>query len=361
MKNTFIDDWVAAGGGEDASAGEEPLIMRSMPTALLERTLQRCLMEVKSPALAPVSEGTSSRRLEDPTGSASPCGSSTAGQEPSLLGSSPSQGGPELPALPEGLQVRNTFIHIESVPVVERIVQSMPDPSMFRQCLQAELSAQRTEDAESSAYADDCSSTAPTELVAADGDADPSSWAPPPAGGLAAPLQVAADERPSEPDCIAMGTEVIIQKLVKLPDFNGLPGVVQSLDETSGRYDVLLTSPAGACGWRWVKVKRENLRLRLPPPPRNPPSLRLEVCIPPVAEHEVAVPQVPSTPTWEDYSCHPSAHAHVAPASSAAAAVAVAAGSSPPPPLSPGVVVPWPTTAIAASASGGAATAAEPR
>merc|ERR1719410_444192 len=85
-----------------------------MPVDLLARTLERCRDSDQQPP-APV---------------------------PSVP-EEPSPGGvaPNLPPLPEGFQVRNTFIHIESVPSVERIVQSMPD-GMFRQCLAAEMAAQ---------------------------------------------------------------------------------------------------------------------------------------------------------------------------------------------------------------------------
>jgi hypothetical protein len=56
----------------------------------------------------------------------------------------------------------------------------------------------------------------------------------------------------------AVGTRVMIQGLVKLPSFNGRIGIVHSLNDASGRYDVLLASPAS--GRQWAKVKYENLR-----------------------------------------------------------------------------------------------------
>mmetsp|Transcript_23488 Transcript_23488/g.51965 ORF Transcript_23488/g.51965 Transcript_23488/m.51965 type:complete len:366 (-) Transcript_23488:94-1191(-) len=249
VKNTFIDDW------EGASGGEAHLNFRSMPVALLERTLQRCLLGAKEESLEAVAP------------------ESTQGE------ASPRSCVPDLPALPEGLQVRNTFIHIESMPVVERIVQSMPD-GMFRQCLQAELSAQRPAVADSSAPE---ASVASVASVCAAGTA-----------GAAAGAE-----------------EVLIQGLVKLPDFNGLHGVVQALDADSGRYDVLLSSPAGSCGWRWVKVKAENLRPTLPPPPRNAPTLSMDITDaseegagPPegtaLATTPSAPASVPQTPTWDD-------------------------------------------------------------
>jgi len=55
-----------------------------------------------------------------------------------------------------------------------------------------------------------------------------------------------------------VGTCVLIQGLVKFPAFNGQIGVVHALDEATGRYDVMLASPAA--GRQWAKVKYENLR-----------------------------------------------------------------------------------------------------
>lgn len=77
------------------------------------------------------------------------------------------------------------------------------------------------------------------------------------------------------------GTEVIIQGLTKLPEFNGLLGTVQSLDESTGRYDILLPTPAGTTGQRWAKVKRENLSVAdQPQPPCHLPSLPLAPATP---------------------------------------------------------------------------------
>lgn len=69
---------------------------------------------------------------------------------------------------------------------------------------------------------------------------------------------------PSNVAFLSMGTEVEIDLL--RPDFDGLVGAVQSWDPILRRYDVLLHGPAGALV---VKTKRENLRLRPPPPPRE--------------------------------------------------------------------------------------------
>lgn len=266
VKNTFIDGWAEDGDSEAA----EQLICRSMPAGqpqnLLERTLQRCLQE------APMA-GIDERSVASP---GSPRGSAGASQRE--LSPNPSSAGgssiSELPALPEGLQVRNTFIHIETMPVVDRIVQSMPD-GMFRQCLQAELSASQPP------------SGAPVAVPPSPAPASPPRGVPPSPG--------------SEP--LAAGTEVQIHDLVKLPDFNGLSGVVQNYDPDSGRYDVLLDTPTGASAWRWVKVKINNLILRIPPPPAGAPQIQLEGREGPSAgsgDGPVPPGSMPTTPNWED-------------------------------------------------------------
>jgi hypothetical protein len=58
----------------------------------------------------------------------------------------------------------------------------------------------------------------------------------------------------------AVGTEVIIDGLVKAPMFNGAQGVVQSWDAETGRFNILLTF-ATSSGHTHAKVKGENLRL----------------------------------------------------------------------------------------------------
>lgn len=248
VKNTFIDGWENDGG----DAGEAPAF-RSMPVppvALLERTLERCHLQQ--------------------TGSASASAPGQPSEQEGLVGGSPSAVA-ELPPMPDGVKVRNTFIHIESVPEVERIVQTMPD-GMFRQALNAELAAQRPQEAPGAAPA-----------------------APPPP--VPPPAQAAPAGSEAHDAALVPGTEVIIQGLVKLPDFNGLTGVVQSLDAESMRFDVLLDGPAGQCGWRWVKVKGENCRLKIPPAPLNAPTLSLDN----TEGEEIQGPgDIPPTPHWEE-------------------------------------------------------------
>jgi hypothetical protein len=166
--------------------------------------------------------------------------------------------------MPEGFQIRNTFIHIESMPEVERIVQSMPD-GMFHRCLAEELSAQNP--VASCPVATPYSPAEPNVAPMAPTTTAPATVA------YAPPTIPAPDVEP----VLIPGTEVVIQGLLKLPDFNGLTGVVQSMDAESGRYDVLLENPAGNCGWRWVKVKGENCRPCMPPPPRDAPRVSMGV------------------------------------------------------------------------------------
>jgi hypothetical protein len=61
---------------------------------------------------------------------------------------------------------------------------------------------------------------------------------------------------------LAAGTEVVIEGLWKYPAFNGLRGTIQSFEEQSERYNVLLSS--GAHGCKSTRVRRKNLRLSLP-------------------------------------------------------------------------------------------------
>merc|ERR1711865_1203596 len=71
-------------------------------------------------------------------------------------------------------------------------------------------------------------------------------------------------EDPAKADVLMNpGALVLVEGLVKLPAFNGRSAVVQSFDETTGRYDILLASSEGS---QQAKVRGENLRLILPCP-----------------------------------------------------------------------------------------------
>mmetsp|Transcript_74450 Transcript_74450/g.137303 ORF Transcript_74450/g.137303 Transcript_74450/m.137303 type:complete len:215 (-) Transcript_74450:188-832(-) len=135
------------------------------------------------------------------------------------------------------VQVRNTFIHINTGAGDERIVQSMPR-SMFRQCLleeQGSASVNKEQATTGDAQLD-------TSMTSVD----------------------AAMPQASGGDLLIPGTSVQIQGLVKAPAFNGLRGIVQSWDEASGRYSILIHAPTASSGYQQAKVKAENLFL-VPP------------------------------------------------------------------------------------------------
>jgi len=144
---------------------------------------------------------------------------------------------------PQSVSVKNTFIddwiQPDDVPADGRYVQSMPH-NMFAQRLSAEMSGHIVSTVESKDH-----KTLPvthevkTEMVAAS---------------------------PTDEFHIAVGSEVVIDGLVKAPMFNGASGVVQSWDAETGRYAILLSVPTSG-GQRWAKVKGENLRLALPARP----------------------------------------------------------------------------------------------
>merc|ERR1712066_1071090 len=115
----------------------------------------------------------------------------------------------------EAYKVRNTFIHIQDdCAADERAVQSMPH-GIFSQCLTEEIVPQHSRPL----------------AVSEEGAGMP--W----------------------PQSVSPGTQVVIEGLSKSPAFNGLHGVVQSWDDETNRYSILLASPA--CGRNWAKVKSE--------------------------------------------------------------------------------------------------------
>jgi hypothetical protein len=246
VKNTFIDDWVASEGGEDAA---EPMVLRSMPAQLLKNVVQSCIMEGDGRLeLSSLEDCSDQAEKQQSASSSNDC--STAASEVSSACDTPTSSSDEqrdlLCRLPEppGLEVRNTFIHFECSPSDQRVVQSMPH-DMFRKCLMAEvlngLKQERVAEGPSSAS---------TENL----------------------------DEPAESSVLAPGAEVVIDGLLKAPAFNGQCGTVQSLDEDTGRYNILLNTPAA--GHKWAKVKRENLQTVLgPPPPCFAPTLSLDACL----------------------------------------------------------------------------------
>jgi len=182
-------------------------------------------------------------------------------------------------AAPE-IRVRNTFIHVEETgPVDERVVRSMPH-GMFSKFWQEETVAQA-------------------------------------ANGPAARSPEAASLPPEEApkDTFPVGSEVVIEGLTKFPAFNGLRGTIQSLDAETGRYNVLLASHDGSAG-QCAKIKSDNLRLTVPPPPPfEPTACRPAESSPLVAPAPadipipcVAMPVLPQaghgTPVWQELHSH---------------------------------------------------------
>jgi hypothetical protein len=151
--------------------------------------------------------------------------------------------------LPPGLEleVQNTFIHYKGPPADERAVQSMPR-SMFRQALVAEAMSCQPEQMEVAGKLDDMSPPLPSILPVESG---------------------------SDSCSLTVGTEVVIEGLSKLPAFNGLRGTLQSFDEESGRYNILLLQPVQ--GHKSAKVKRENFR-----------CVPASQCLNPILEHAEA-------------------------------------------------------------------------
>eukprot|EP00930_Biecheleria_cincta_P048694 TRINITY_DN33970_c0_g1_i1.p1 TRINITY_DN33970_c0_g1~~TRINITY_DN33970_c0_g1_i1.p1 ORF type:complete len:284 (+),score=54.04 TRINITY_DN33970_c0_g1_i1:294-1145(+) len=168
-------------------------------------------------------------------GSPAPASTASGASTPTTTQSASQSPSRHIPEAPPGFfQVRNTFIHIEESNN-DRIVRSMPH-DMFSKCLLDE--------------------SAPS--------------------GLPAPLVL-------EPTPIAAGAEVIIEGLTKCPEFNGRCGIVESSDEQTGRYNILLIDSQ-----QLAKLKFENLRVTVPAPPN------FEAAAPDFA------PSFPSTPTWEE-------------------------------------------------------------
>lgn len=143
---------------------------------------------------------------------------------------------------PVELRVHNTFIHMKDAPVDLRAVQSMPH-GMFRQCLQSEAASQST-------VADDIPAFPTT----------PSSVSSEPEMEPMAEFMSGHAQRLSP---FSIGTLVMVEGLVKAPDFNGRSAVVQGFDEATGRYDIVLASTSGS---QQAKIKEENLRMVLPCP-----------------------------------------------------------------------------------------------
>lgn len=170
-----------------------------------------------------------------------------------------------------GVEVRNTFIHFSGVSTDERLVQSMPH-GMFGHCLSEESKKA-------------CASTPrPSVATTADVALPAVSWTEP-----------RSSAESTDGSVLAQGTEVVIQGLTKLPAYNGLNAVVQSFDEETGRYSILLSTPACDGKQKTAKVKGENLWVVTAP--RHTPSLMLDDFD---FQDAGQLPSLPTTPMWDD-------------------------------------------------------------
>jgi len=237
VKNTFIDDWITPVGGEDAL---EPVVFRSMPSQLPDsaaRLPDAVGVQSSKLDLSPINEGSPKFPLAD---AFSLQGQKQVDGYKSLPVEERGSGGVRssadaLPTLLGGFKVRNTFIHIDTVSPDDRSVQSMPH-DMFRQCLQEEMTRI------------DVAGTACEGQDKADASADIHH----------APQQDSLPRTFEGSNMFKPGTQVIIQGLTKIPAFNGQSGIVERLDETTGRYSVKLTT-GGPGIPKFAKVKADNL------------------------------------------------------------------------------------------------------
>lgn len=179
--------------------------------------------------------------------------STTASGEDSSTSSTPPCTDSEQERFEPELRIRNTFIHFDGAIMDSRIIQSMPH-GMFKRSLEDELVTQQE---------------------------------------IASP--VAVDEVVRGQQLLSPGLEVVIEGLSKAPAFNGRHGIVNSYDEESGRYSIALSCTKGAGASQVAKVKPENLRLAVPPPPRFTPSIALDE-----SQLQGTDGCVPSTPEWGD-------------------------------------------------------------
>lgn len=204
--------------------------------------------------------------------------------------------------LSERIQIKNTFIHVEenSDFVDGRMVQSMPH-GMFGKRWEEEVLQKMPGDAKTNAAKQMVPQHSQEEVRSVSGsdasytgstkteEAPPKVAVPPP-----------AKEAPR--GIFAIGSDVVVEGLMKCPAFNGLSGKVESLDEKTGRYEVMLVSNSG--NDTLAKIKGENLRIAVPPPPTQRPEDFHRVA--PIAQApEVPAPttmcggfQMPAQPCW---------------------------------------------------------------
>lgn len=247
IKNTFVDDWVAPEA--------ESIMFRSLQNKASDRGLDfaSVVRMSKEGQVEITGAGGSNLAKGELPISARFCESIPA--EDDADASSPHRchkirslhGSPVagLTDTIEELQVRNTFIHFEGMSKAdERAVQSMPH-GMFKQCILAEcIQGGCTTPSTISGY--DTPDT-PTSVCERDSLMDL----------IHVAVEASEDANRSHPAKMQMGSLVIVEGLTKVPAFNGCSAVVQSWDEETSRYNILLATPGGC---QQAKIKHENLR-----------------------------------------------------------------------------------------------------
>jgi hypothetical protein len=213
VKNTFIDDWAAP-----------------KPEAIVFRSLQFRTDGKKTdlPSLEEFKEDSTEKGL---LAKPDVCSGAAYGQEAIFL------------AMDKELQVRNTFIHFDKS-VDQRVVQSMPH-GMFKQCLLAESTQGAT------GYETPTTIGCNTPTSASEVDLHEL---------MCLPIDETKEEKRWS---LCPGSLVVVEGLVKAAAFNGRSAVVQSYDEETGRYSILLASASGS---QEAKIKEENLRVVCPCP-----------------------------------------------------------------------------------------------
>lgn len=250
IKNTFVDDWVAP--------ESEPAMFRSLQNksngrgidfASIVRMSKEGHVEITS------ADGSNTAKGGAPTaasfGETTPANGEAATLSPQRRHQARSPQGSPVASLSdtfEELQVRNTFIHFEGVSQTdERAVQSMPH-GMFKQCILAEVS-QGGYESPSTRSGYDTPDT-PTSVCERESLMD--------SMGIDASKDAA--EMHSH---LSLGALVMVEGLTKVPAFNGCSAVIQSWDEDTKRYNILLAAPGGC---QQAKIKQENLRVIMPCP-----------------------------------------------------------------------------------------------
>lgn len=229
VKNTFVDDWA------DAERQSEDVLFRSTPAQL--SSIRKSTLSAESQEEDVIAEIPAIDTCKDRV--------TVRGQSEDFR-------------LPDGLRVENTFIcggEVEDAD--DRVVQSMPH-GMFRQALLEEKKFQDTHDVieEPLAEGDANGYLTDEELV----DEQPPLSHTTSAIQFSTPAPVSRPELAVQASLTAFkpGDSVLIRGLTRLPAFNGLVGVVESVDHTIGRYKVMFANPVN--GQRFAKVRAENLQ-----------------------------------------------------------------------------------------------------